>query len=238
MMAQDTEPEDSFVLACDPAKAARIRVALFDLDRTLIRSTSAELYTRFRRDLGEVGPMYSLKVAWLVMQYTFGVIHAEQAAKSAVAEVIGKPEVWLRDRCRRWYDAYVRSEVYAHGRALVRHHQALGHHVAIVTASSIYAAEPVAEDLGIDQIIATELEIVDGVFSGGLVPPLCYREGKVTRVERWFASRGLNFDEAIFYTDSVTDRPLLERVACPVVVNADRRLARLARKRGWPMQRW
>src|SRR5882672_5142794 len=102
----------------------------------------------------------------------------------------------------------------------------------------MYAARPLADELGIDHVVATELEVHDGRFTGKPRYPLCYGEGKITRAEVLARSLGFTLAEATFYSDSATDLPLLERVRTPVAVNPDRRLSRVAARRGWTVERW
>lgn len=108
--------------------------------------------------------------------------------------------------------------------------------VAIITATNRFLTEPIAAAFGIEHLMATEPQIVDGRFTGDIVGAPCMREGKIEHLERWLAARGKSlsdFPESWFYSDSVNDLPLLERVTHPVAVDADPRLAEIARRRGW-----
>jgi HAD superfamily hydrolase (TIGR01490 family) len=121
----------------------------------------------------------------------------------------------------------------------VGHHHARGDVVAIVTGASLYVARPVARALRIEHVVASELEVgTDGRFTGRIVAPLCYGRGKIERAGRLAAELGFDLRESTFYSDSLTDLPLLEHVAEPVVVNPDPRLARVAKQRGWRVERW
>jgi phosphoserine phosphatase len=110
--------------------------------------------------------------------------------------------------------------------------------VAIVTGTTPYAAGPVARELGIDHIVCTRLEVTAGLFTGKVHKPLAYGDGKVVLTEQLAAQLGFAIADAAFYTDSITDLPLLERVRQPVAVNPDPRLRRIAAKRGWPIEIW
>lgn len=215
------------------------RAALFDMDRTLIRRDTASLYVKYQRDLGEVGRGYSLRVGWWLLKYTFGVIDAEKVAERALESYRGKEEAWMVERCRGWFRDYVLPHVTPAGREAVARHRAAGDVVVIVTGATRYAAEPLARELGIDHVVCTELEVDSaGCFTGRLEPPMCYGTGKITRTEVLAARHDFALSEACFYSDSITDRPLLEQVAEPVVVNPDARLRRLAKQRGWRVERW
>lgn len=215
------------------------RAALFDMDRTLVRRDTASLYVRYQRDIGEVGRLDTLRVAFWMLEYSLGVIDAEKVAEKALTAYRGRREAWMIERCEGWFYEYVLPHVTEHGRRAVERHKAAGEHVVIVTGATRYAAEPLARLLGIDHVICTELELdAAGCFTGLLNRPLCYGAGKISRTERLAQRLGFALEDAAFYSDSITDLPLLERVKEPIIVNPDLRLRRLARRRGWPIETW
>ena len=110
--------------------------------------------------------------------------------------------------------------------------------MAIVTGASPYVARPVADYFGIEHVVASDLEVVEGELTGRPVEPLCYGVGKVIRTNRLAREAGFDLREAMFYSDSYTDLPLLEAVSHPVAVNPDMRLKRVAEARGWPVEIW
>lgn len=215
------------------------RAALFDLDRTLIRVDSARLYTRFRRDRGEASWLDALRVGLWATQYTLGVIDAPKVARKALRSFRGRSEAWLQASCVDWFREYVLPEVQPAGRMAVQKHREAGDFIAIVTGATRYVAEPVAAELGIEQVICSELEIDgEGRFTGQIVEPLCYGLGKVQRTAKVAVRENFRIEDATFYSDSITDLPLLELVEVPVVINPDRRLRRVAGQRGWAIQAW
>jgi phosphoserine phosphatase len=113
--------------------------------------------------------------------------------------------------------------------------------IAIVTASTQFVAERVAAALEIEHVVCTEVDSAEGRLTGELRGPLCFGQGKLTKVERFAHSLpggGMRLAEATAYTDSITDLPLLEAVRFPVAVNPDFRLRAHARDRGWSIQHW
>jgi HAD superfamily hydrolase (TIGR01490 family) len=214
------------------------RAALFDMDRTLVRVDTATLYVRYQRDVGEATWRDTTRVAWWMLQYTLGVIDAERVAVQALRSFKGKEETWLKDTCELWFTNYVLTHVAAAGRSAVERHALEGDLVAIVTGATPYAALPLARELGIQHVVATHLEVEDGRFTGRVKAPMSYGQGKVVLAERLAEEQGFSLDESTFYSDSITDLPLLERVATPIVINPDRRLRRIAEKRGWRIERW
>jgi HAD superfamily hydrolase (TIGR01490 family) len=216
-----------------------MRAALFDLDRTLVRKETATLYVRYQREIGEVGLRDLLRVSYWVAKYTLGILDAQAVAARAVSTLEGTPETDMIARCDAWFPRWVEPHIADLGRRAVERHKQSGDLVAIVTGATPYVARPLARTLGIDHVVASTLEIdASGRFTGRPEQPLCIGEGKVTRAERFAAAQGFALEEAVFYTDSCTDLPLLLRVGEPVAVNPDPRLARQARKRGWRIERW
>jgi HAD superfamily hydrolase (TIGR01490 family) len=107
---------------------------------------------------------------------------------------------------------------------------------AIITATNRFLVEPIAADFGIEHLMATEPELRDGRFTGDIIEPPCMREGKIVWLERWLKARNASladFPQTWFYSDSINDLPLLERVTHPVAVDPEAKLAEVARERGW-----
>ena len=213
--------------------------ALFDMDRTLVRKETASIYVRYMRARGGATWGDSLRVFSWVAQYTLGVLDAHEVAARALRSLAGTSETVLSARCDDWFRREVEVHVCDAGRRAVETHKARGDVVAIVTGASSYHARPLGRRLGIEHIVASELEVgVDGCFTGRPASPLCYGEGKVTRAKALAERLSFRIEEATFYSDSLTDLPLLEAVRTPVVVNPDPRLARVALRRGWRIERW
>ena len=214
------------------------RAALFDLDRTLVRKETASLYVRYQREIGEATWRDLARTLYWVAQYTLGVVDAPTVAARALKKFAGTEETALIAQCEGWYLSHVQRHVCELGRVAVERHRARGDVLAIVTGATPYVARPLARELGIDHVVTSELEVTEGKLTGRYVPPLCYGVGKIERTERLAASLGFALDEATFYSDSLTDLPLLERVREPVAVNPDPRLSRIAKRRGWRIEKW
>ncbi len=215
------------------------RAALFDMDRTLVRRETASLYVRYQREIGEATARDTVQVAWWVLQYTVGVIDVTNVAERALQKLRGTHETVLAARCDDWYRRYVEVHVADRAREVVAEHLRVGDTCAIVTGATPYAARPLAGALRIPHVVASELEKdAEGNFTGMPAYPLCYGDGKLERASLLAQRLGFSLRDAVFYTDSVTDLPLLEAVAEPVCVNPDLRLKRLARRRGWRIESW
>ncbi len=210
--------------------------ALFDLDHTILTASSGRLFVRYLRQRRAISRRQEAAIwAWSGL-YLLGLMDYPHLIARLTADVAGQDEAATWAMCLRWFDEMVVAYISEEARRAIARHRAEGHQVAIVTAATLYAAGPVAAHLGLgDHVLATRLEVQDGHFTGRLVEPACYGKGKVYWAERYATERGIDLSRSYFYTDSVSDLPLLERVGHPVAVNPDWRLRRIARARGWPI---
>lgn len=211
---------------------------LFDMDHTLVGMNTSQAWVRWQRRHGLAPSADVVRGTWMLAQYLFGVLDVEALAERAAAKVAGRSEAELRERVRDFARAEVLPRVSVLARRTVEEAKARGRPCAILTTATSYMAEPVAAELGIEHVLATHVEVEDGRFTGKLVPPLCYGAHKVTVAERWAARHGVDLAQSTFYSDSISDLPMLERVGAPFVVNPDPRLRWAARRRGWPVLRW
>jgi HAD superfamily hydrolase (TIGR01490 family) len=214
------------------------QAALFDVDKTLVSVNTARLYVQWRMGRREASWRDYALLLRTLFSYTLGTLDAEQAARGAFRTIAGYPEERMRDECREWYRKVVRKHISATGRREVERCLEAGLTCAILSASTPYVTEPLAEELGIPHTICTRLEVENGAFTGNWEAPLCYGPGKVTRAEHWAAREGVDLDRSRFYTDSISDLPMLERVGTPRVVNPDPRLLIWARRRGYAVENW
>ena len=136
-----------------------------------------------------------------------------------------------------WVDQKLKTHIAPRAVELIQAHRQQGHRVVLISASTQFAVQPVAEQLDID-FICSQLVIVDDRMTGDVVDPPCYGAGKVTWAQRYAGEHDAALSEAYFYTDSYSDQPLLELVGHPIAVNPDTRLKRLAQQRGWPIEKF
>lgn len=211
--------------------------ALFDMDRTLLDATSGTLYARYLYRTGQMGRRQLARVAWWGLLGRLGLLDLQALLPRMLVDMVGDDEPTLRRTCDLWFASDVLPHLTEAGQERVDEHKAQGHVVAIVSASTQYAVGPLADYLGISgQYVCTHIESENGRLTGRIVPPVCYGEGKIVWAQRFAADYGVDLAASYFYTDSISDLPLLEQVAHPVAVNPDPRLQRLARKRGWPIE--
>ena len=213
---------------------ARI-AAFFDLDHTLLDTDSGRLYLRYLRRYvrDEIRLFDAVRaIAWLAA-YKLHFLDQGEVTTRALTLLKGKNEKEMERRAEHWFDTTVASRVYGMWREKIAVHHAEGHLTSILTASTRYAAAPVARFLGIDEILCTSLEVKDGVFTGATEKPTCQGAGKVYWAQRLAEAKGIDLSKSYFYTDSINDIEMLEAVQHPICVNPDRKLRRIARARGW-----
>lgn len=216
---------------------ARPRIgAFFDMDKTLIARNSGTLLMKHRYERGEIGNLDLLKGIAVYLQYKLGVLDIRSWAQSVLAEYRGKSEAEIEKQAREWFAALVEPALYPEAEQLVREHDAAGHVVAIVSGATKFVVRPLAARLGIRHMLYTRLEVEDGCFTGRVVDPICFEEGKIYWLQQLIEEEGIDLAKSYFYTDSITDRPLLDLVAHPVAVNPDPMLYREAARRGWPVR--
>ena len=222
--------------------AASPRLALFDLDGTLLAGDTDVLWCEFLVEEGILDVQtFGAANREVADRYSRGAISPEEFAGFYAATLAGRsPAEWapLRERFLR---TAIEPRIGAGARALVKGHALAGERVVLTTATNRFLAEPVAASLGIAALIATELEVgPHGAFSGRTSGVVNMRAGKLARLAEWLAAERLPstlLDEASFYSDSINDLPLLEAVAAPVAVDPDARLAAEAERRGWRVLR-
>lgn len=222
----------------DRARKGASTAAFFDFDGTLIATYSVSSFLKRRLANGDMRLrelLAQLSAAW---QYA---VAKEQFADVLVDSALalrGATDRSLAETAREVYEQDLARDIYPECRALVDAHRRRGHTVVIVTSATQYQVRHVAEELGVEHILCTELEVEDGVLTGEIVHPVCYGEGKRDAVEAFVGGRGIDLGKSYFYTDGSEDLPLLESVGRPRPLNPDARLERISRRRGWPTQKF
>ncbi|MEK6631211.1 MAG: HAD family phosphatase [Acidobacteriota bacterium] len=213
------------------------RLVLFDLDDTLLSGDSDFEWGQYLIEQGALDRgIYETRNREFYEQYKAGVLDIQTFLDFQLQPYAQFPKSQLE----AWRASYLTEKVLplvrpgAH-RLVARH---AGDVVAIITATNRFITGPIAEALGISTLLATELEEVDGRFTGRAAGTPCFREGKVKRLEEWLADRGErlgDYAESWFYSDSINDVPLLSAVSNPVAVHPDDKLRAHATKQGWPI---
>jgi HAD superfamily hydrolase (TIGR01490 family) len=216
-----------------------VRVAFFDLDRTLIARNSASLWIRWEWEGGRISKRQALQAVGWVLRYNLGATEMGGVLRRTVGTLRGQVEAEMRARTLDFYQARVRATFRPGARPVVETHRAAGDRLVLLTSASNYLADAVRDELGFDDVVCNRFEVdADGRYTGRAHEPLCFGPGKVTLAQRYGAAHGARLEDASFYSDSRSDLPMLEAVGRPVVVHPDPRLHRVARRRGWEVVTW
>jgi HAD superfamily hydrolase (TIGR01490 family) len=213
-----------------------MKLALFDLDNTLLDGDSDHAWAQFLIEEGVLHPdEYHARNEWFYERYKDGTLDIHEFLDFQLAPIARRPRAQLDAWHNEFMQRKVRPMILAKAPELIaRHADAL---TAIVTATNRFITQPIARELGVPTLIATDIEEVDGVFTGKPRGTPTFREGKIERVNEWLAGRGhrLQDYESWFYSDSLNDLPLLELVTHPVAVDPDATLRAHATERRWPI---
>ncbi|HZY40384.1 MAG TPA: HAD-IB family hydrolase, partial [Anaerolineae bacterium] len=169
--------------------------------------------------------------------YKLTLIDMARAMPNMVAYAQDARASEMMDGARRWFAARVIDHVSPIGVEKIRWHQQQGHRVAVISASTQFAVQPMAEHLGLE-FLCTQLAIENDRVTGAIVPPACYGAGKVHWARQWADRHAAPIELSYFYSDSLSDVPLMEIVGHPIAVNPDPRLKRLAVQRDWPIEKF
>lgn len=213
--------------------------AFFDLDRTLLDVNSAGLWAKHELLGGNISVRQFGRVLLWNTLYHLSLIDIETAFREAVAHYRGRLYRDLEEETRRWFKREVAHRIRPGARRALREHRERGHHLVLLTSASAFEARAAKDTWALDDCISNDFPTDDrGKLLGTFVPPLCYGPGKVRRAEAWSAEREIELAQCYFYTDSLTDVPMLQAVGHPRVVSPDPRLRRMARRKDWPILQW
>jgi HAD superfamily hydrolase (TIGR01490 family) len=216
---------------------SKTRIALFDLDHTLLPLDSDYSWGVFTQDIGWTDPVvFKERNDEFYEHYKAGTLDVHDYVRFATEAVRLRGPVQAQAAHARYMDTVIRPAITPNALELLRRHEAAGEKLILVTATNDFITAPIASALGIQELIAVQLERgPDGWITGEIAGVPSFREGKVERVAQWLAQRGLGWGdvETTFYSDSMNDLALLEKVDHPVATNPDERLRAIAHERGW-----
>ena len=211
-------------------------LALFDLDNTLLGGDSDYLWGRFLVEEGLVdGERYERENQRFYAQYHAGTLDIHEFLRFALQPLANHDTATLYAWRARYLQEKITPILLPAARALVEKHRGQGDTLLIITATNRFVTEPIAALFGIENLLATDPEMVDGRYTGNVSGVPCYREGKVQRLEMWLKEHSMDHGESWFYSDSHNDIPLLETVTHPVAVDPDETLREYAENKGWPV---
>lgn len=209
--------------------------AIFDFDGTIISGFSAITFIREQVRRGDISPREFLEVASAMTSFGLGNMGFSGLMAVTSQLMRGIEESAYIELGEELFTNHIARLVYPESRALIQAHMAKGHTVAVISSATPYQVEPAAADLGIENVLCTNLEVEDGVFTGNVVKPTCFGQGKVDAAEVLAESVAADLDDAFFYSDSTDDQLLLERVGNAIALNPSEKLRAVARDYDWPI---
>jgi len=211
-------------------------LAIFDLDNTLLEGDSDYLWGQFLIEQGLVnGAHYERENQRFYEEYRAGTldIHAflafmlQPLAEHPLAELLAWRAQFMEEK--------IQPILLPKASELVDRHRVAGDTLLIITATNRFITAPIAEQLGVPHLLASEPEFIDGRYTGRSTGIPCFQHGKVKRLDAWLEETGGDLAESWFYSDSHNDLPLLSRVTYPVAVDPDATLAGHAEEHSWPI---
>jgi HAD superfamily hydrolase (TIGR01490 family) len=211
-------------------------LTLFDLDNTLITNDSDFLWGQYLVDNNIVDPhKYEEKNRQFYEDYEQGNLDIDSYLRFSLEPLSQFPVQQLY----QWREHFIKTVIeplIANGTpALLQKHRQQGDTLVIISATNLFVTEPIAQLLGIEHILSTVPEIIDGGYTGNYLGTPTFQQGKVSALEEWMTQNGHNLKGSSFYSDSHNDLPLLEQVDYPIAVNPDEWLAQIAGERNWPI---
>ena len=218
-----------------------LNIALFDLDHTLLPLDSDYSWGEFTTQIGWTDPVeFKKRNDEFFAQYKKGELKISEYVRFATQAIKDQGAAKSIAAHEQFMSATIQPAIKQAATDLIAKHRTAGDQLIIVTATNEFVTRPIATALGIGELIAVQLEKDEslggtGWITGEIKGVPSAHEGKVTRVEAWLAVKNLSWQDVhtTFYTDSINDIALLEKVNVPVATNPDARLKAVALERGW-----
>ena len=215
-------------------ESENVSLAIFDLDNTLLQGDSDYLWGKFLVDQGEVdGDTYEQTNQKFYDDYKAGQLDIFAFLAFSLEPLTRISAERLSALHSQYMEEVISPLILPAAVELVEKHRQQGDTLLIITATNHFITKPIATAFGIDELLATDPEMIDGRYTGKVSGTPCYKEGKVVRLEGWLKENDINLNGSWFYSDSHNDLPLLNRVTHPVAVNPDDVLRQQAETHGW-----
>ena len=210
-------------------------LAIFDLDNTILNGDSDYSWINFLINENYVDKHeYEKRNQYFYDQYYEGNLDYDEWAEFALSTMKGKTPFDLEELLSKFLSTVIEPMINIYALRLLHNHHHDNDIMLLASATNSVLVEPIARRLGFENIVATEVEIIDGVYTGKVYGRPALGQGKLTKVEEWAAKNNIkDFKDAIFYSDSINDLPLLSEVGVPIAVNPDDQLRNLSIKNNW-----
>lgn len=216
-----------------------MNLALFDLDNTLLAGDSDYNWSLFLIEEGLLdAKTHHDRNEQFYLDYKNGNLDIFAFLRFQLQPLSQHPKKFLDELHVKYMQKVIKPMMTDKAQALVNQHKAAGDLCVVITATNSFVTKPIATAYGIEQLIGTDPEMVNGQYTGGVSGVPSFQEGKVTRINQWLAERGKtlsDYEKSYFYSDSHNDLPLMKLVTNPVAVDADATLTAYAIEKNWPM---
>jgi len=211
------------------------KLVIFDLDNTILNGDSDYSWINFLINENYVDKHeYEKRNQYFYNQYYEGNLDYDEWAEFALSTMKGKTPFDLEELLSKFLSTVIEPMINIYALRLLHNHHHDNDIMLLASATNSVLVEPIARRLGFENIVATEVEIIDGVYTGKVYGRPALGQGKLTKVEEWAAQNNIkDFKDAIFYSDSINDLPLLSEVGVPIAVNPDDQLRNLSIKNNW-----
>jgi HAD superfamily hydrolase (TIGR01490 family) len=214
-------------------------LALFDLDNTLLAGDSDYNWSIFLIGEGLLDEKtHHERNEQFYQDYKNGNLDIYAFLKFQLQPLAQHPKAFLDELHKKYMEKVIRPMMTQKAQDLVNQHKSNGDLCMVITATNSFVTKPIATAYGIEHLIGTDPEMVDGQFTGGVTGTPSFQQGKVTRLNEWLAARGqslADFETTYFYSDSHNDLPLMKLVTHPIAVDADPTLTAYANEHNWPI---
>ncbi|MGF1872676.1 HAD family hydrolase [Photobacterium indicum] len=219
-------------------KTIKPYLAIFDLDETLIAADSASLWNTFLVQKG-LAPQTLLEEEQRLMQaYAEGTLDMNTYMEATLQPIKGCDITKISALVEDFLEEKIKPALYPDALARIEWHKKRGDHVLIISATSEHLVKPIATMLNVEDVIAIELETINGIFTGNTKGTLSYQQGKVIRMKAWLDNQKIEFKGSYGYSDSINDLPMLDAVDRPFAVNPDPALSLHAQVNDWTIMDW
>lgn len=213
-------------------------VAFFDLDRTIISSNSGKILVQQAYKRGLMTRMDLIRGIYLSLLYRYNLRETEKIVDAMIGWVKGVSENTINELSAEIFTNHILKSIHAEVHSEINFHKRNGARVIILSSAILPICQKVAEYLGMDDVICSNLEELNGVYTGRSAGPICFGEEKVTRLSGYCSNGSVNPESSWYYGDSISDLAVLSAVGNPVCVNPDKKLQKEAHRRGWKILRW
>ncbi|MGF1727997.1 HAD family hydrolase [Photobacterium kasasachensis] len=220
------------------AMSSKPYLAVFDLDETLIAADSASLWSEFIAEKGLASDTHLAEERELMSAYANGTMDMDRYMQATLKPIIGMDSKTLTQLVAEFIERKIKPAFYADAISRIQWHKQRGDIVLVISATGEHLVKPIAKLLGADDVIAINLEQINGIITGRTTGTLSYQQGKVTRMKAWIDDHNIQFKGSYGYSDSINDLPMLDAVDRPFAVNPDPALALHAQMQDWTIMDW